>query len=394
MRINWKWIKKLTLFSLIVFLITFIGATMIGVLTKEIRNRDKEPNEDNSGYQNDYNNGFNNNYNDEYNDFFNTSYNDIPNMNSSSQNSSGKLEPLSVTFTVDKNENGAKPIFTIHTNLPNNTRILVQLTNESGYKENQEGVVMNGEFVTNPFSQYNAPLRNGDYKIKIMMLNTQYPSVQEVIGENNEALTGDFVKEENGKKIAQRTMSLSIKERTNPLLDLVAEYTTTTSGEIYARFRATDKDAILACNEDDWLEFIKLHRDGLSTYPMANIEFLDNSQISFTSNMKDGEYKAVDEYGVLIKKFYNTIKYSIDQKKISLNVTIGNDVAFPNIKNITYYDYNGGATKKDKDLKNAAIEYIESNQTYMNHTSDEYVNFLIFEGCPRDIAEAAVKEYF
>lgn len=385
---NWKWIKKLTLFSIIVFLITFIGATTIGLLTSEIRNREKE----------------------EPSDVFSPSeieitepsdviLNDLPSdVFDPTQIPSEKPEivpnSLDATFSIDTDENGGKPIITIKTNLPDKTRVIAIIKKDK-LKLTCEGMIEGGQFVTEPFSQYNAPLRNGEYEVTAMMLNTQYPSVVEVIGEKNEALTGDIVKEKDGKKIAEKTVKVKLTQRKNPLMGLVAEYTQVPgSGEQYVRFRCNDKDAVLACNEKDWIEFIKLHREGLATYTMVNIEFPDNSQISFTTNMKNGEYKAVDEYGQLIKKFHNTLKYSVDQDKISLNVVIGNDVVFKNIKEKTYFDYNGSTTKKKKDLKDAAIEYIEENQTYMNHTKDEYIEYLIAEGCPREIAEKATKEYF
>ena len=127
-----------------------------------------------------------------------------------SQTTSNNPQEIDVYFTVDKFENDGFPIFTIHTNLPDNTRIITTLFNSSGYKQNQEGVVLGQSFVTEPFSNNNEALKAGDYKISIEMLNSQYDSVKAIIGDNNEKLVGNCVENVNGKNIAKKTLSLKL----------------------------------------------------------------------------------------------------------------------------------------------------------------------------------------
>lgn len=117
---------------------------------------------------------------------------------------------IDVNFTVDKFENDGFPIFTIHSNLPDNTRILVTLNNESGYIQKQEGIITGQEFITDGFHNNGEALKAGNYKITIEMLNSQYDSVKAIIGENNEMLVGNYIENVNGKKIAKRSLNLKL----------------------------------------------------------------------------------------------------------------------------------------------------------------------------------------
>lgn len=120
---------------------------------------------------------------------------------------------INVEFTVEMNRNNGKPIFTVHTNLPDKTRLMVILSNKDGLKICEEIKPENGVATTKEFTNKGNAIKDGDYDVTVLMLNSQYDSVKKIIGENYENLTGDLIKDIDGKKIAEKKVSINFKAK-------------------------------------------------------------------------------------------------------------------------------------------------------------------------------------
>lgn len=111
-------------------------------------------------------------------------------------------ENSEVYIDVEVNENEGKPFFIIMTNLPNETNLMLTINNESDYEAQSKATVYDGKAESESFSNFGEPLK-GDYTLEICtpFAMVMSESVQEIIGEHGENLTGDLVDEsDEGEK--------------------------------------------------------------------------------------------------------------------------------------------------------------------------------------------------
>lgn len=80
------------------------------------------------------------------------------------------------------------------TNLPNNTKLIIYISNDL-YGSSNTVEVLNGEFVSSTFTNCGKPLFNGKYEISIRSIsfNEQPKNVQNLIGENGVNLVGKLI---------------------------------------------------------------------------------------------------------------------------------------------------------------------------------------------------------
>lgn len=114
-----------------------------------------------------------------------------------SDDSEPEIEALNVEMSVEPNVNSddGTVLFGIITNLPEDTKLLVTVTDENGYEAQDNTVVLNnGKAFTSEFSDHGKAL-SGKYNVEITMTtpSVQLQSVKDVVGENGENLAGQYV---------------------------------------------------------------------------------------------------------------------------------------------------------------------------------------------------------
>ena len=122
-------------------------------------------------------------------------------------------QKLEVQITAESSLNDDMlPVFAIETNLPDETELLLTLqgTDEkainTSYIEQQSVTVHEGKAESQPFSNNNAPVPEGNFELKITMpaAGEQPQNVQEVIGKKGQRLTGEWVVDaENGNSVVE-----------------------------------------------------------------------------------------------------------------------------------------------------------------------------------------------
>jgi hypothetical protein len=99
-------------------------------------------------------------------------------------------------------------------NLPNNTALLVTVTNdELNYLAQDKATILNGKFSAGPFSSKSF-LKRGDYLIKVTMpvSSVQPKNVQTVIGDSGQYLKGHGVIDSLfAGNVVERTFSYTVK---------------------------------------------------------------------------------------------------------------------------------------------------------------------------------------
>lgn len=103
-------------------------------------------------------------------------------------------DKLEVSFDVSVDENGGKPIFTINTNLPDETNLMLTL-NGNNYTAQTQVTVKNGITSSNAFSSNGNSLTDGEYVLTVSMSipKLQPDNVRAIIGESGENMTGEYV---------------------------------------------------------------------------------------------------------------------------------------------------------------------------------------------------------
>lgn len=94
------------------------------------------------------------------------------------------------------NDEDGTVLFEITTNLPKDTKLMVTVSNDEGYRAQDTAVIMNnGKGYTAEFSNHGDGLK-GNYQVSVSMSlpKLQATSVQTVIGKNGEFITGKYVK--------------------------------------------------------------------------------------------------------------------------------------------------------------------------------------------------------
>lgn len=105
-----------------------------------------------------------------------------------------KAEPIEVTFNIEVTGEEGKPVFVIETNLPDGTELDLSLLWDDLFNyEDQTAVVKDGKAQSEPFTDDGEPL-SGYSAFGITMFPANQPeSVQAVVGEQGEHLTGSMV---------------------------------------------------------------------------------------------------------------------------------------------------------------------------------------------------------
>jgi hypothetical protein len=106
---------------------------------------------------------------------------------------------INVSMNVNIEEEANKQVRVKgETNLPNSMELMISVKNDSGYLAQDKVNVVNGAFISNPFSN-NANGLNGSYTAEITSptANTQPVEIKNEIGENGKNLDGQYVKEDS-----------------------------------------------------------------------------------------------------------------------------------------------------------------------------------------------------
>ena len=119
---------------------------------------------------------------------------------------------LEVTLDVSSEAQGGKVFFTVETNLPDNTELMLSLSGDGGYLAQTKVYVENGIAVSEGFTNRGEPL-SGDYSLNVLMPlpKLQAENVIAVIGTKGEFLAGPFVADAvlGGSKTIEGTFSFT-----------------------------------------------------------------------------------------------------------------------------------------------------------------------------------------
>jgi len=175
------------------------------------------------------------------------------------------------------------------TNLPDQTSLLVTLSNEAvGYSAQDKATVNDGRFSAGPFSQQSRGLEAGHYTAEIVMPipRVQPNEVQSVIGDVGQHLTGDLVQDSSvGGKVVKHSLSYklgseeSIQQAQSDHASLVSEVRKEIkhllmAGREMEQYRNTDDLAALrVCGEKMRAnqDRAKMIRESADILPMSHI---------------------------------------------------------------------------------------------------------------------------
>lgn len=105
-------------------------------------------------------------------------------------------EEIDVTMNVDIENIQGKVIVNGNTNLPDGMKLMISISNESGYfAQDDSSQVTNRSFKTATFSNGGNALDDGTYTVKVTtpIANVQPSEVIKYVGDAGKNLTGDFV---------------------------------------------------------------------------------------------------------------------------------------------------------------------------------------------------------
>ncbi len=103
-------------------------------------------------------------------------------------------EPFEVMIKATADDDQGTPAFTIVTNLPDETELMLTLSNDAYFSAQSKIVIENGMATSEIFSEHSKPLF-GEYTLSVSMSlpKFQTDAVKEIIGENGEYMTGQYV---------------------------------------------------------------------------------------------------------------------------------------------------------------------------------------------------------
>ncbi|CAM5206346.1 hypothetical protein UACE39S_01728 [Ureibacillus acetophenoni] len=103
---------------------------------------------------------------------------------------------INVTLDLEILVDQGKVEFIGKTNLPDETEIMITLTNDNGYTAQDKRSIQDGSFTSGPFSNRKSALHNGTYNVKITTptASVQTESVKKIIGDKGVNLVGDLIK--------------------------------------------------------------------------------------------------------------------------------------------------------------------------------------------------------
>ena len=110
-----------------------------------------------------------------------------------------KTDPLRVQIKA-QSDGAEQPMVSGTTNLPDGSSLMISIRRpQAKYFAQATTTVLNGAFTAGPFSARGAPVPPGEYEIDVTfpLAFTQSPAVQEVVGRDNENLTGPLVVKSN-----------------------------------------------------------------------------------------------------------------------------------------------------------------------------------------------------
>lgn len=121
---------------------------------------------------------------------------------------------IDVSMEAQPITNNGKTKFSIKTNLPNNTELMISLKNQkSNYAAQDKVSVSNGSAQTSEFSNLDKALTPGTYQLEITtpIASVQPSSVKSLIGDNGINLTGSYiVNDETSNKTVDFKKSVTI----------------------------------------------------------------------------------------------------------------------------------------------------------------------------------------
>lgn len=168
-----------------------------------------------------------------------------------SAESSRDSSKINVMIEADKHMQDGQAHFVIKTNLPDETELILTLSQkERNFTAQSKVTIENGEATSEAFTDDGNPLE-GDYLLDVSMSlpNLQSERVQSVIGENGENLTGKFVNEENGTVRAEFECSFDQDEQKETASSQDANTQVGTSAVEKAE-SATDSVAVAAAKNE------------------------------------------------------------------------------------------------------------------------------------------------
>lgn len=114
------------------------------------------------------------------------------NVETVKETTSTESSDIYIDVEIDKNE--GKPSFMIKTNLPDETDLMLTIHDENNYSAQSKVKINNGIAESESFSNKGEPL-TGKYTLEICtpFAMVMSESVQAIIGEHGENLTGDLV---------------------------------------------------------------------------------------------------------------------------------------------------------------------------------------------------------
>jgi len=118
-------------------------------------------------------------------------------------------EEIYVEITAEATLTANMPSFTIHTNLPSHTSLMLTLTGEDGFSGQSNITIFRGTGSSNMFGSIDNP-RHGSHTLTVSMSMARFPaeSVQALIGEQGEYMHGDLV---NVSQFGEHTISVDFE---------------------------------------------------------------------------------------------------------------------------------------------------------------------------------------
>jgi len=121
----------------------------------------------------------------------------IPNV----ENQIHKNTKINVSFDIKPELVEGKLFIKGNTNLPDKMELIIILFRGESYSAQHKVKIKDGKLISEGFSHKGEPLRNGQYEIKISSPATRFQdkSVQNIIGNKGENLTGNLVRKNSEK---------------------------------------------------------------------------------------------------------------------------------------------------------------------------------------------------
>lgn len=173
---------------------------------------------------------------------------------------------INVELSVNENVAAGKVSLTGTTNLPDETGLMITVSNENGFRAQSSAVVISNEFMTEEFSNNGQALESGAYNVDVTMpiASVQPDAVKKIIGENAENLKGDLVKEDNLGKTVNYSKSIKIEGASK--VDhgaIIKEYKNKIIGS-YKTIKDTYESHSKSFDAVEWAKFAREFKENVS----------------------------------------------------------------------------------------------------------------------------------